>query len=80
MTTRYFLLEDVGRVVKLEAGAAYVYRDGVWHESTAAWAKVQGFDGADGREITADEAERIIRAERFVWTEEDFESGGVEIE
>jgi hypothetical protein len=79
---RYYYLEDYARLVKVEEGTAFVYREGGWHESGSAWAKVSGLDGADGREISAAEAETLVaegRADgaRFGWTEDDFASGGV---
>ncbi len=85
MAVRFYLLEDLGRVVKLDGATAWVYFDGAWHESAQAWRRVHGIGGdADGREITAEAAERFIgqaaRGDRFVWTEEDFASGGVRIE
>jgi hypothetical protein len=77
MATRYFHLEDPERVVKLDGVVAYVWWGGEWHESRSAWAKVTGFDGADGVEITTEEAERLMRADRFTWTEKDLGTSGV---
>lgn len=85
MAARYFHLDEYQRVVKLDGATAYVWWGGEWHESRSAWAKVTGFDGADGREITAAEADRLVRegradGDRFGWTEEDLGSGGVKVE
>jgi hypothetical protein len=82
MAVRYFLLEDLDRVVKVDGALAWVWHDGAWAESAHAWRRVQGIGGdADGREITAPEAERLIaasdRGRRFTWTKEDLASGGV---
>jgi hypothetical protein len=78
MTVRFFHLEDLDRVVKLDGALAWIWRDGAWQESAHAWRKVQGIGGdADGREITAEEAERFIRGERFTWSEEHVASRGV---
>ncbi len=86
MTTRFYLLEDLGRVVKIEGGNSQVWVDGRWANSPSAWDAVKGIaSGPDAREITAAEAARLVRegragGERFGWSEEDLASNGVKFE
>jgi hypothetical protein len=82
VTTRYFYVDDFQGLMKLEDGRSTIWADGAWHYAPSARLNISDFSGVVWRELTAAEAERLIaegrvNGERFTWTEEDFESGGV---
>lgn len=62
---RYFLIEGPpDALVKIEDGAAYVWRDGTWTEDSWAARKISAYDGeVEARPIDAHEAHRFVQEE-----------------
>jgi hypothetical protein len=80
---RYFLLDGPEkRLLKVEDATGYVWRDGGWSASEAAYRRATGIGGdSDAAPITAEEAEAFMKSslDRFGWSEKDLASGGVTI-
>ncbi len=62
---RYFLIEGPpDALVKIEDGAAYVWRDGTWVQDSWAARKISAYDGeVEARPIDAHEAHRFVQEE-----------------
>lgn len=62
---RYFLIEGPpDALVKIDDGAAYVWRDGTWEQDSWAARKISAYDGeVEARPIDAHEAHRFVQEE-----------------
>lgn len=62
---RYFLIEGPpDALVKIDDGAAYVWRDGAWEQDSWAARKISAYDGeVEARPIDAHEAHRFVQEE-----------------